>query len=440
MRTQYLSKRRRAAGSEDRPVNVVLIGGFGGGDVGNEASLVVAIRELRRVRPGCRIIVAGLNPEQVQADTGVRAVPIGRQQLAPLNRWLLPVKVLRRVPAEAGRWRRAVMLLRNADALVLPGTGALDDFSDTPFGFVFDVWVWVMVARAVGCPVALLAIGAGPIRQSSVRRLASFIARSAQHVSVRDDISKDFLATLGRDTTDDRVVPDLVFAYPRASPPADPPPTATSPSPPHPAASPPTVSTSAGISQVSTDEPLTVGLGCMAYGGWSGDLNGPQYERYLQLLTDIAADLLARGHRIQLLIGQPVDRTAATDLLARLDVLGIDRTEVREPTGRTFDDLLAAVSGVDIVVASRFHTIVAALMAQRPVVSLGYADKNRALLQAAGIEAADRHVQSATSRWVLLGVAALLDEPRNTTLTPAQLTDWAIQAQQAIAQMANALF
>lgn len=431
MGTVQLSKRQQAAGTQDRPVKVVLIGGFGGGNVGNEASLAVAIRELRRVRPHCRIIVASLDPEQVQANTGVRSIPIGRQRLAPLNRWLLPLKVARRVPAEAGRWGRALTLLRDADALVLPGTGALDDFCDTPFGFVFDVWVWVSVARAVGCPVALLSIGAGPIRQTSVARMAGVIARSAAHISLRDEISKDFLATLGRDTSQDRVVPDLVFATPRPAAAGDPIRGEAAP--------PATSSAGAGnVSRVNTEARCTVGLGCMAYGGWSGDLTGPQYQRYLQLLTAVAVDLLARGHRIQLLIGQPVDRSAATDLVARLDALGIDRREVREPTSRTFDDLVEAVCEVDVVVASRFHTIVAALMAQRPVVSLGYADKNRALLHASGVEAADQHVDSATSEWVLDQVATLLAHPMEaTTMSRARLADWQQEVTEAVARMAD---
>jgi polysaccharide pyruvyl transferase WcaK-like protein len=47
----------------------------------------------------------------------------------------------------------------------------------------------------------------------------------------------------------------------------------------------------------------------------------------------------------------------------------------------SFDDVLEAATQCDAMVASRYHNVVAAVVAGIPVVSLGYGPKNDALLE-----------------------------------------------------------
>lgn len=77
------------------------------------------------------------------------------------------------------------------------------------------------------------------------------------------------------------------------------------------------------------------------------------------------------------------------------------------PEIHDFDDLLDAVGATDLVIATRYHNVVAALMMRRPVVSLSYAPKNGDLLREVGIEGFDRRVEEATPAWVIDRVDAI---------------------------------
>src|SRR5262249_7914522 len=57
------------------------------------------------------------------------------------------------------------------------------------------------------------------------------------------------------------------------------------------------------------------------------------------------------------------------------------------------EDLFAQIAKTDMVVASRFHNVVCALMLGRPVLSLGYHDKNDALLAEMGLNAFCQHIE-----------------------------------------------
>jgi polysaccharide pyruvyl transferase WcaK-like protein len=52
----------------------------------------------------------------------------------------------------------------------------------------------------------------------------------------------------------------------------------------------------------------------------------------------------------------------------------------------TVDELFAEIACTDMVVASRFHNILCSLLLERPVISLGYHDKNLDLLTTYGLE------------------------------------------------------
>ena len=57
------------------------------------------------------------------------------------------------------------------------------------------------------------------------------------------------------------------------------------------------------------------------------------------------------------------------------------------------DDLFKQIAKTDIVVASRFHNIVSALQLGRPVISIGYHEKNDALLAEMGLQPYCQHIE-----------------------------------------------
>jgi polysaccharide pyruvyl transferase WcaK-like protein len=58
--------------------------------------------------------------------------------------------------------------------------------------------------------------------------------------------------------------------------------------------------------------------------------------------------------------------------------------------------LFNQIAQTDIVVASRFHNVLCALMIERPVISLGYHEKNDLMMKGMGLENYCQHVEHFT--------------------------------------------
>ena len=61
-----------------------------------------------------------------------------------------------------------------------------------------------------------------------------------------------------------------------------------------------------------------------------------------------------------------------------------DAVQVREFT--MFNELTEEMMRAEVVIASRFHNLICALRLARPTVSVGYAEKNRHLMEALGLD------------------------------------------------------
>jgi polysaccharide pyruvyl transferase WcaK-like protein len=170
------------------------------------------------------------------------------------------------------------------------------------------------------------------------------------------------MRSIGRDVSADAVIPDLAFCLPVAP----------------------------CRSSGGSGDQVCVGLGVMSYFGWHNDpeLGQTTFDEYLVKLARFVSTMLERGHAVRLLVGEGTDARAVKRLqeltLTRLgSTVAADRLRTHP-----IDDLHALLDEIhqtDVVVATRYHNVVAALLAGRPVISLGYAEKNRDLLRQVGL-------------------------------------------------------
>lgn len=132
-------------------------------------------------------------PEGAEQRFGLPA--LGFQQGVNMSRGTRPA--LRRVFVaarhEAKSLTSAWALLGRVDALVVPGTGILDDFGERPWGMPLALAGWAVLARMRRCHLELLAIGAGPVAQPVSRWLLMLIGSLASKRSYRDQWSKDYM-------------------------------------------------------------------------------------------------------------------------------------------------------------------------------------------------------------------------------------------------------
>jgi len=356
-----------------------MLGQFGIGNFGNEATLAAALEAVARVLPFDRVTTICPNPTRVEAQHGVPGVSIdgggrlGRRTEGGRVR-RLTLKPIR----EIARWAFAVRHLRSIDVVVVPGTGILDDFGSGPAGLPLTVARWCAAARITGTRLMFLSIGAGPSSQRLSRFLMRFAAAQAEFCSYRDQGSRQFMESIGRRTTDDEVWPDLVFALDR-----DPP-----------------------EGRITSSGPR-VALGIMNYRGWRhvGVEADRIHESYVERMVALATRLQAAGYELCLVTGDDYDLAAAEKVAKRLPDSSIQIVRSSD-----FDSLCAAVANTHVLVSSRYHNLVAALVSAVPAVSLSYADKNDELLESFGLGAYCQHIERFDIGVVLAHVEAILSD------------------------------
>lgn len=338
-----------------RRLRIGLLGQFGIGNLGNEGSLDSMLRFLRSAVPDAKLLSICSDPEFVSRTHNVDAAPIRAPASggAASRIWN---SVLAGMPSRMGNVAHTLKICSGLDAIIIPGTGVLDDYSARPSGFPYELWRWCWGARIRGAKVAMVSIGAGPIRNRLSRFFLLNAARAATHRSYRDHASREFMRELGLDVSSDAVFPDLAFGLPVPEAPSRP--------------------AHAGP---------VVALGVMSYSGWQGGSQAV-YETYLAKITDYACWLLSSGNRINLVVGSSSDVKAVEDVragLARRCGHLLDAVESR--AANSLGEVMSQLAQADIAVVTRFHNLVCALMTGRPVISLGYAGKNAELQREFGL-------------------------------------------------------
>jgi polysaccharide pyruvyl transferase WcaK-like protein len=103
--------------------------------------------------------------------------------------------------------------------------------------------------------------------------------------------------------------------------------------------------------------------------------------------------LLDQGHRVRILMGDAADRDAVADVLSRVARPDLAQDRLVADPMRSLHDLMRQMAETDVIVATRYHNIVCALRLGKPLVSLGYAEKNDVLMTEMGVGRFCQHVE-----------------------------------------------
>ncbi|MFJ7356892.1 polysaccharide pyruvyl transferase family protein [Phyllobacterium sp. NPDC097923] len=343
-----------ARDAEDAWMKICLLGQFGSGNTGNDGSLEAMVNFLRSLPSEAELMCICSNPELVEKEYKIKS--IGISGLVLQDQWFIRMNAfLADIPRRIASIYMLFASLSGVDLLIIPGTGILDDFQETPFGWPFVLFRWCLAARLRGADIAFVSIGAGPIEHPLSRWFLRSAARMAQYRSYRDAYSLAYMKRMGLSVERDGLFPDIAFRLP--VPPSSPP---------------------------KYDSPVTVGVGVMDYRGWSKDavFGEAIYRSYIGKLASFIQWLLDEGHNVRLLTGDERDWRAVGDIVERVSVPIHDKPEERVTVehGATLHDLMREIGKTDIVVVTRYHNVVCALKLARPTISLGYAQKNDELL------------------------------------------------------------
>jgi polysaccharide pyruvyl transferase WcaK-like protein len=117
-------------------------------------------------------------------------------------------------------------------------------------------------------------------------------------------------------------------------------------------------------------------------GSWPSE-NLEEYRRYIELWARLASDRVARGDRVHFFTTDPADMSAVQDvwdLLSDVIRAGCSIERASSP-----NSLLDFFRRLDVVISSRLHGVLLAIVAGRPVLALSHERKVRAVMNDAGV-------------------------------------------------------
>jgi polysaccharide pyruvyl transferase WcaK-like protein len=120
---------------------------------------------------------------------------------------------------------------------------------------------------------------------------------------------------------------------------------------------------------------------------WKYGSAGPDrgdHARYLAGLVGVARWFLGRGYEVRILIGDRWDISAVEEFRRLLGTAEVPGRLVERPI-LSLDDLLGEIAACDLVVATRFHNILFALLAGKPTVAVSFHHKCESLMRAMGL-------------------------------------------------------
>ena len=369
-------RRRRS-----RP-RVLVYGFLGMGNLGNEASLEAFLDGLATVRPDAEVWCLGTGPEDVERRHGLRA----RRLTLGSSGQSRSLRALTRLADLPRTW----WLLGGTEAAVVPGMGVFESTlgAANPFGLPYWLFVLALAARLRRRPLLFLSVGADRPHHRMTAFFFRHTVRLATYCSFRDQLSEEAAHELGGLHDRAPVHPDLAFGLPL-------PPDAGEP------------------------VPGRVVVGVMRFGPRDDPGVMAGYEAKV---ADVVSTLARSGDTVRLVVGDLADLAVADSIARRAgEVPGTDASRIEVSDADDQAGLMSEMSRAEVVVASRYHNVLAALRVGAPTVSLGYAGKNAALLDRFGLGPYDQPIDCFDPATVLRQVAEVRGTGRSAERRQVQL-------------------
>jgi len=353
---------------EKKRKRIAFFGHFNSTNFGNESTLQAILYHLRCYQPDAEVTCISTGPEATVATHQIEAIPISERFI---KSWLPRNPLLRvargvfiGIPSELYRWITGLIRLWHTDMLIIPGTGLLTDAYGLLEWGPYNIFKWSLMAKVCRCKLLFISVGAGPIYGALGRFFVKLALSLANFRSYRENSTMQYLKGIGFRAGNDRVYPDLVFSLPEAVIPHQ---------------------------DTKKSRRSVVGLGVMGDAG-KYSVSRPSneiYQAYLENLVRVVRWLLAHENDVRLLIGDLDDMRAKQEFRAllgeRLSVC--DQGHIIDEPVFSVEGLLSQIAATDIVVATRFHNVLLALLCNKPVISISFHHKCESLMSAVGLSA-----------------------------------------------------
>ncbi len=328
------------------PVRIGLLGMYASRNLGDVAIQLAVMSALRARQSNIKFVGLCQDPE----DT-VRTFNIPAMASSGEGELLTPATlsdVMRKIPTsdesrlsrllgKISALRQIQRQMRLLDVLLISGSGQIDDFWGGPWAQPFRLMAWSFAARSQGKKVVVFGVGVDELRT----RLGGWFCIRALNCAaicvVRDSGSRDALRKLGYRHAID-VCADPAFHL-----------------------------------EVKEAIGMPGETGCFAVispisrRAWPGEEDSA-YDAYLSTLARVAEHLQERSLQVRFVCSQiRMDPPIVERIFDRM------KPDIIRPTFvdvRSVDEYLAAVKGARLVVGSRLHALILALVVGTPVVAI----------------------------------------------------------------------
>lgn len=345
------------------PVRIGLLGMYASANLGDTAIQQAVMGALNARRSNLEFVAICTAPEDAARTFGLNAhdvsgfgdtvTPASASSTSSTSAPTWWERAPRPLSLAAAAWR-IDHLMRRLDMLLVSGSGQIDDFWGGPWEQPFRLRAWAGAARRQQKPVAFFGVGVDQLLTRSGSWLAMSALGLADQRVVRDPGSRDTLQRMGFAPHCD-VCPDPAFHL--EAPPL--------------------------LGGDRTEPPFVV-ISPIVRKAWPGAADAA-YANYLQCLADTADHLIGRGLHVRFVCSQ-----------TRMDppVIAEVRERMRRPASATSDytpgtvqDYIRATQPAELVIASRLHALILAMVGGTPVVAASYARKVTQQMTDAGLGA-----------------------------------------------------
>jgi len=345
--------------SDARPLRVGLLGMYQSKNLGDTAIQMAIMQALRERLGPVEFLGICSNPHDTAVTHGIAAVessgggplvePDTRPEssspgVSPRESRMDPPRWL---PQLLARLQRIDRIAASLDLLIASGGGQIDDYWGGPWAQPFRLLLWSASARRHRVPVAFLGVGLDELES----RLGVWFSVLALHMArfraFRDSGSLDALRSMGLKAPS-IVCPDPAFGLRTPSPVTE-----------------------------RQNMPYVV-ISPIARSAWSG-AEDAEYEAYLGSLAAVAERLLEVGLAVCFACSQTRMDPRIVQRV-RQKMTAERAAQCTHETVSTVDDFLRVTSAARLVIASRLHGAILALLAGTPVVEIAYSRKGRQLM------------------------------------------------------------
>jgi polysaccharide pyruvyl transferase WcaK-like protein len=358
---------------------IALLHHTGGGNLGDDATMDVVIRNIGQRWPDAEIIAFSMNPDDTIKKHGIQSYPIRRytwdigyestrvgatqagkhkflKRLSTTNNPV--IRLPRALFCELAFLAASFRTLRSFDQMIVSGGGQLTERSG-PWGFPYAIFTWILAAKIARIKCVFLNVGAGPLKHPLSKFFVTRALFAADYVSFRDEQSQALAVAIGF-TGKSQVFPDNVYDFEVPS----------------------TVSR-------GRREQMLVGIAPMPY-PFCDPREHPSdhqaiYEDLIAKMAIFASSVVKHSYSLKLFGSDTgADPSAIEDMRRVLRNSHNISTPQYEPA-ETVRELLSTMATMDYVVTCRFHGVVFAHILNKPVLAIAHHPKVTNLMNSLGL-------------------------------------------------------